>query len=493
MSSLRFFITCAIITSIACISWMKANKSDLLLGSHAKLVDLSEQKPLEPANNLGNYLGYGIGIHASDISYPKAFDDLAPKYVRMEFGPRWDNLAEKIPTGKTVQDYYEFLERNYNGDSHERLTGAQYSHKFLRDRDIEIIKIHFELPYHWRAKDGSGRFLSEHIEDLARFHTAHLKYLKANGVEVDYMELANEPDGVWNGHIPAKDYARLLKRCNILFDQHGFKELQILGPGLTFLTLHNTQAPYFEAIKEIGTENLDGWSTHIWDEAEFTSSKPEYTYGIWQPFLDRIKTLDPEKKKPIFVTEYASDITQFGDKKWASPRDKLSGTVTDTWHNAVRVIANSVTNLNRGANAIVLYRISDTHWHKTDWGMMQPTKAPHFEPKPVYHATIHALKTLPIDATVLAPTWYSHDDPITLSILHQDTSKTLDLLAVNSTETTQTKQIKLGAELTNLSISEISTMIASGVSDDSNMMIKDGILTIEMSPLAVTRATIKIK
>ncbi len=446
-----------------------------------------------PSQTLGPYLGYGLAIHGSDVNFPKAFDDLAPQFVRMEFGPRWDHLSEKIPTGKTVQDYYHYLERNYNGDSPERLTGARDSHEFLRHRNIQIIKIHFELPHYWRAKDNSDRFLSQHIQDLARFHTAHLKFLRNNGIKIDYMELVNEPDGNWNGHIPAPDYARLLQLCDSLFEKHGLQDVKILGPGLAFLNLYNKQTPYFEEIEKVGIDNLDGWSTHVWDEAEFTSSEPEYTYGIWQPFLDTINKIDPEKTKPIFVTEYASDITKFGDKEWPSPRDQVENTVTDTWHNAVRVIANSVTHLNRGANALVVYRLSDTHWHKTDWGMIESTKPPHFEIKPVYHAVSHALKSLPVNGNILAPLWHQNDALITLSIIHQTSDNSFHLLIVNSHEKTQTTTINLNPEMQSASISDISTMIKSGLTDTANISIKDTTLNIKMPPLSISRVKLQAK
>ena len=439
----------------------------------------------------GKYMGYGIGIHASDISYPKTFDDLKPEYVRMEFGPRWDNLAEKIPHGKTVEDYFQYLERNYNGDAPTRTIGAQNAHDFLRERNIKIIKIHFELPYHWRAEDGSNLFKSKHIEDLARFHTAHLKFLKSIGVTVDYMELANEPDGVWNGHIPPDDYVRLLSRCDELFQEHGFGDIQILGPGLTFIHLHNTPTPYLEALKEAGPKHLDGWSTHIWDEAEFTSSRPEYAYGIWKPFLDKITQLDPERTKPLIVTEYASDITKFGDKEWISPRDQIKDTVVDTWHHAVRVVANSITHLNRGANALVLYRLTDTHWHKTGWGLVTPLERPAFKPKPVYSAITHALTNLPLDSTVLSPLWYNHDDSITLSMLYEEDVNSLHILAVNSTETVETKKITLSDKLTELDVEKISTLIDSGTSDATKVSIKNQTLHIEMPPLSIARIQLR--
>ena len=445
---------------------------------------------VNPSNSLGVYLGYGIGIHASDVDYPKAFAELEPKFVRMEFGPRWDLLEEKLPSGKSVDDYFNYVQRNYNGDFPQRLEGARYSHQFLRERGIQIIKIHFELPYHWRAKDGSNQFLSEHIEDLARFHTGHLKFLSKNGIYIDYMELSNEPDGPWNGHIPPKDYARLLERCDTLFEEHGFGKIKILGPGLTFLNLHNTPQPYFEAIKGVGAEHLDGWSTHIWDEAEFPHSRPEYTYGIWKPFLEQIKELDPSREKPVFVTEYASDIVKFGDREWASPRDQVTDTVVDQWPHAVRVIANSITNLNRGTNGLVLYRLSDTQWHDTGWGIMTPRAAPNFQPKPVFHALVNTLKKLPPNSKILAPTWYVHDDPITLSILHERDENRLHLIAANSTERSQTKSIQLSRELAKMSLDEFKTYTETGISEESEFTIKESRIAIKLPPFSIAKITL---
>ena len=491
--ALTLFSSVGIALSYLTVAGIEADKKNP--SPNSKKVESENSEPtmtgaLNPAETLGDYLGYGIGIHASDIDFPKAFDELQPHFIRMEFGPRWDLLAEKIPSGKSVEDYVSYLERNYNGDFPQRLDGARYSNQFLRERGIQIIQIHFELPYHWRAKDGSNRFLSKHIEDLARFHTAHLKFLSQNGIYVDYMELCNEPDGPWNGHITGKDYGRLLERCDTLFEEHGFGKIKILGPGLTFLNLHKTQQPYFDAIKKVGPEHLDGWSTHIWDEAEFTHSLPEYTYGIWQPFLDRVKALDPEKKKPVFVTEYASDIVQFGDRKWASPRDQVTDTVVDQWPNAVRVIANSITNLNRGANGLVLYRLSDTHWHDTGWGMITPLTPPNFHPKPVYHALVNTLKTLPLNSAILKPTWYVHNDPITLSILHQREENRLHILAANSTETTQTKTILLSPELAQLSLDDLKIYIETGASEASELTLKDSSIEIKLPPLSIARITL---
>ena len=356
--------------------------------SEYKHIGPAAASPLNPSETTGDYLGYGIGIHGSDVKFAKAFDELKPRFVRMEFGPQWELLDEKIPSAKLVDDYVQYLQRNYNGDFPNRLQEARRSHQFLNARGIQIIQVHFQLPSQWCSEYWPHQLRSKHIEDLARFHTAHLKFLSENGIHVDFMELCNEPHGSWNGYISHKDYARLLERCDALFEEHGFGNVKILGPGLAYLELYKLQQPYFDAIKEVGTEHLDGWSTHIWDEVEFNHSRTQYTYGVWEPFLKRIAELDPERKKPVFVTEYASDIVKFGDRQWASPRDRVTDTVVDQWPHAVRVVANSITHLNRGANGLVVYRLSDTHWHKTGWGFIIPTTGSNFKTKPIYHALV---------------------------------------------------------------------------------------------------------
>lgn len=397
---------------------------------------------IDPDARLGSYLGYGIGIHGGDLIYPGAFDALQPRFVRMEFGPDWNKLEEPIPTGVSVDALFEYIRRNYNADAHDRLAGAHYANEFFQKRETEIIQILFELPYQWRTKDASSQLKAEHIEDLARFHTAHLRFLESQGVRPQYMELSNEPDGFWNGHIAPEDYNRLVLRCAELFAANLQDPPKILGPGLTFLNLHGWAPRYFEALEPAAVEALHGWSTHTWDEVEFKASRPEYNYGIWQPFVDHTAQLDPDRRKPVFVTEYATDVLHYGDESFASPRDQITQNAVYSWPYAVRVVANSITHLNRGANALVLYRLSNSHWHDTGWGIIQPVTPKRFEAKPIYHALAEFFSDLPEGATILAPNWYQHDDPITLSAL-LEANGTLTLLITNSTTSSQTKSLRV--------------------------------------------------
>lgn len=391
----------------------------------------------------GEYLGFGIGIHPGDVLYEEAFDELGLEYVRMELGPLWYAVEERIPEGASIGELRDFVERNYNGDAEERLDGAKYSHDFLRKRDIEIILIHFELPYQWRKDDKTGRFVSERIEDLAKFYTAHLMFLKEHGITIDYIELANEPDGHWNGHIPPEDYARLVVLCDGLFAANGLGDIKILGPGLAFLNLYGQTEDYMAALSKGAANSLDGWSAHTWDEVEFLDSKPEYAYGVWKPFFEGIAKANADEVKPLFLTEYGSDVTSFGDRHYTSPRKQIVGSVTDSWDYAVRVSANSVSHLNRGLNALVLYRLSNAHWHKTGWGIIQPLTRDKFTRKPVYNAMAGLFSDLPTNVQILEPTWLHKSDSILCAVLHDVAKGELTILAVNWTDDAHEKTLIL--------------------------------------------------
>ena len=124
--------------------------------------------------------------------------------------------------------------------------------------------------------------------------------------------------------------------------------------------------------------------------------------------------------------------------------------------------------------------------------MITPTGGADFKPKPVYNALVHSLKTLPLDANVLKPTWYEHDDPITLSALHHESTRKLHIVAANSTEVTQTKKIPITSQLKGLTLAEISTMIDSGASDSSTVSITDTEIIIQMPPLSIARINLSL-
>jgi len=446
----RFF---SVIPTSLLAAFVAFSASSLCWADDSSVTPIATEFSINTEDQLGEYRGFGIGIHPGDVIYSEAFDELDLEYVRMELGPVWYDLAEQIPAGVSVAELQAFIERNYNGDAYNRLEGARYTHGFLRARDIQLILIHFELPYHWRAQGGLGVFLSEHIDDLARFYAAHLLFLESHGVQIDYIELANEPDGHWNGLVTPADYARLVKSCREIFDENGLHAVKILGPGLAFLNLYGKTPAYLSALGQDASDALFGWSMHTWDEVEFVQSNPEYAYGVWQPFFDGIYKTDPDGTKPLFLTEYGSDVTHYGGVDYASPRVQVAETVVDTWDYALRVMANSINHLNRGVNALVLYRLSNAHWHKTGWGIIQPETAETFQRKPVFWAVRDFIADLPTEVEVLSPSWYQSNDAVVYSVFLDHANKELTVLMANWTGHTQSESLRF-ADLPGLKLLE---------------------------------------
>ena len=443
--------------------------------------------PPNQANTLGVYQGYGIGIQTADISSPGAFDDLDPRFVRMELGPDWNAIPEKIPSGKTVAEYLSFIKKNYNADYPNRTEEAQKAFRFLKERNTQIILTVFDLPGQWLAKERGSKLFPLHVEDLARFHTAHLLHLRSLGVEIDYIELANEPDGWWCGQISPSDYARLLVRSYDSFQDHHLSHLKILGPGLTQVYLEGDTERYLDAIEEVGHEYLAGWSTHAWDEGICENARPEYLYNRWKPFRKFTKKIEPEKQKPIFVTEYGCKVTQIGDRRWRSPMIHKTDTFVDTWEYAVRVIAHSISHLNNGANALILYRLSDPYWTETGWGFTAPLEDGRFKKKPIYEVVRQALKALPVGGVILAPSWYVDDEPITLSIIHQEKDGAYHILATNFTEQQERKVISLSKKMGSLNLVRESLLTEAGLANQSGIEIASDELILTLPAKSVAR------
>ena len=448
--------------------------------------------PPNKSNVLGIYQGYGIGIQTADLDYPTAFEELAPQFVRMELGPDWNLIPEKIAPGKTVEEYLSFIQENYNADYPNRTYQAQRAFRYLNQKNTKIVLTIFDLPNQWIAEKRPNKIFPPHVEDLARFHTAHLLHLKNLGIKIDYIELANEPDGWWCGQIPPSDYAHLVERSHHHFQAHGLSQTKILGPGLTLIHSELNTKPHFDAIEQNGHEYLFGWSTHGWDEGICENARPEYLYNRWKrPFLESIRTIEPARKKPIFVTEYGCKVTQIGGQSWRSPMKYKTDTFVDTWEYAVRVIAHSISHLNNGANALILYRLSDSDWNKSGWGFVVPQENGQYRKKPVYDAVKETLKTLPAGGLILAPKWYVHDEPITLSIIHREEEQSYHILASNFTTRQQKKVIRMSKKIDNLNVTQETILIESGPVNQTGIEVSPGQLTLSLPAQSVARFTLE--
>lgn len=321
------------------------------------------------ASSLGHeFLGFGLGIHPSDVT-SGLLAELRPRFVRMEVGPEWNHLARKIPTGCDPYAMDRYIAEQFDADSPERLSGARWAFKVLESLGAKVILVNFELPWHWLAKDDPMRTLEDaRVEDWARFWVSLLLFLKQHGMVPFAVELTNEPDGHWNGHVPPDRYARLVTLVRAELDRRGIGQVRLLGPGLAYLRREDDARRYVAALGDVGARALWGWSTHAWDEVDYPRARVEFADGVWRPLLDAVASLPA---RPMLVTEYATEVTTYRGVDYASPRAGVSPCASDTPEYAVRVLANSLVHANRGAGALVLYRLADHDWHRTRWGLVR--------------------------------------------------------------------------------------------------------------------------
>lgn len=351
--------------------------------------------------------GFGVGLHPADVKHRELLAELGVSLVRMEVGPSWNHLETKIPTDVDDRAMDAYIRANFDADSPHRLSGARWAFKVLREQGAEVVLVNFELPWHWLAKDDFWRTLEEdHVDDLVRFWCALLLFLKQQGMVPGYIELANEPDGNWNGHVPPERYRRLLVLARSELDRRGLGQVKILGPGLAFLRREGVAGRWLAALDRGAAACLWGWSTHVWDEVDYRRAQPEFVHGIWREFLDGIA---PHGPKPLWVTEYATEVTQFEGRTYHSPRDNKARCSADAPAYGTRAVVNSLIHLNRGASGLIFYRLADHDWDDTTWGLLRRDGSR----RPAINALKCVFPHVPRGARLLAPRWHARHDPIT--------------------------------------------------------------------------------
>lgn len=199
-------------------------------------------------------LGFGAEIWAGDPHAQSVLEALELDYVRMSVGPNWSQLTETAPSGATRAEIDAYISTNFNADFSIRLSDAQAAWAMTQALDIQIILLNWEVPSHWET--GAGDVKVIHLEDYARFWGSLLVYLDANGMRPPLVELSNEPDGTWNTRISAASYNTLVKSTRLEFDERGFGDVGILGPGLAFLDRSDSGRTWVEALDTAGVGGI---------------------------------------------------------------------------------------------------------------------------------------------------------------------------------------------------------------------------------------------
>jgi O-glycosyl hydrolase len=299
----------------------------------------------------------GIGVHMFDSDYlsptfTSTLETLGLTYLRVPFGPNWDNISEAPPAcndGTHENDYpemYDFIKRNFNNDNFDtRLTNTISISNIAQNLGMEIIFLNWQVPITSWLTDLTFRELKEdRVDDYACFVTEVIRYLTDQGVKISYLEPTNEPSITHNTKIPPALYNTFVTTLTTYLDKRDLSEIKILGPGLAYLNHDNTGITWVQALDDDGVAAISGWASHAWDPEFFPDeSEVDILKTKWEEFHNAIKEKDPSK--PIVITEYAC-VNKPG--------------------NGICTVENTLTLLGEGANAVIYWYLRDQNWDKQD-------------------------------------------------------------------------------------------------------------------------------
>ena len=343
-------------------------------------------------------LGFGAQVWAGESVGQSVLADLNMDFSRMQSGVNWFTFGTQPPTdtnttaGDNYTTMYNYIAANFNGPNGSEpwhLPAIKSSYNHAQANGIDIILNEFRLPNSFLNTQNT-RMLDSRVDDFATFLAAQIDYLATQNVFPSYVEMANEPNGEWNGYISPTQYNNLVQQTRAQLDAHGFTNVGIIGPGLneiggTRTWNGNTVSDWIAALDTDGVNSLAGWSSHTWDDWAGLESKV-------QVFNNAINAADPGGSKPVFITEYATAVSTFGGVDYGST--DAGGAAADQSEFAVRVFDNTITLLNGGASTLILWEASDQNWSSAAWGLRRQNGTE----RPGFTAFEALLTELPDDA-----------------------------------------------------------------------------------------------
>ena len=226
------------------------------------------------------------------------------------------------------------------------------------------------------ARASTSRMLKpQNIVLAARFHVANLKFIAGLGLDVDAVELANEPDGSWNLRIAPSDYLALVGAIRAEASRRLVRLPKIYGPGASSVAA--TRAFFVDpatAKSIIGA--VDVVSLHVWDDKAGRDRFAEFD----QLFADFARL---GVKPKIAITEYGlakPDPDAKGDAMNVTKR--IANSIADTagyppasLRDLLRLYADHV-------ETVLYWELQDQRWSGGLFGLLDTGG----ERKPIYDA-----------------------------------------------------------------------------------------------------------
>ena len=369
------------------------------------------------------FLGFGAQLWPGDSSGLQALTVLDFQWVRMNFGPNWDSVTPQPPTTADFQQMLSYVTANFNGDFPSRLTESVSAIQEAQAAGLTVILNQFKIPDSWLTS--SDRLRSSNVDEFAYYWAAVLTLLDQNGARPEYVELANEPNGTWNGRLEPSVYNAFVKRARQELDAAGFGNVKIVGPGLSEMRLNDA---YFNALDADAIDAIDAWSTHTWDDfANWDARFAVFEAGVNQA--------DPTGSKPIFVTEYATSIDEFDDVRYDNNETGGSNPASEAPGFAIEVVRNSIRLVNSGVGALVYWEAADQPWNSLTWGLRDRNG--------VYRPTVNALFPFVNSTTGMSTLVNSIDDDRIAALASPFENGMARLVSVeaNASNVTSTREI----------------------------------------------------
>jgi O-glycosyl hydrolase len=366
--------------------YMLANISaGLLIGLSGAVSAQAADFVFDVNNSAQPVLGFGAQVWAGNTTGQSVLADLNMSFARVQSGVNWFTFPTQPPTdtnstaGDNFTDMYNHIAANFNGPNNSErwhLPSIKSTYNHAQANGIDLVLNEFQIAHSF-LNSSNTRMITSNVDDYATFLAAQVQYLNDQGVYPAYIEMANEPNGTWNGLITPSQYNTLVQQTRAQLDAHGFTDVGIIGPGLN--EIGGTRywngyqvADWVNTLDTNGINSLAGWSAHTWDDWAGLA-------GQVQAFNNTIAAADPGGNKPVFITEYATSVSTYGGVDYGSPDG--GGSAAEQSGFAVRTFDNTITLLNGGASTLILWEAADQAWSDANWGLrrLDGTVRPSFE------------------------------------------------------------------------------------------------------------------
>jgi hypothetical protein len=310
----------------------------------------------------------GVNIWTHDL--PAAIGDIVsihPKALRFAIGPWW-KTEEHLPLNANYDAARAYVDRAFAKRE------AYYRSEIASIRDLRQrtgAELHLVI---WEPPLTEAEDLAEYnktktrkldrsaAQATARFYAAFLASLSQRGLDVDIVELSNEPDGNWNISIDPDLYLDLVAATRKEAQEHDVRLPAIAGPGVAVLTsLARYLGPPARSARMFSL--VDHISAHAWDDRAKHDIVAEA--GKARALLDQRGW-----RGRMMVTEVSVTFPTEDDRaRDLGPTRKGDDIVTNRPDYAAALAATSLGLAAQGFDTLISWQFRDPSWDPFSYGL----------------------------------------------------------------------------------------------------------------------------